>query len=106
MKGRPSRPSFDASPRAGQRSARNDPRSDPRNDFRGDPSRDQRSDPRDRDHRPSYHTDEEQTPRVQKPFQLAVKQSPYYNLQDAPSPSGRLSDRIQRLKQRYSTSQI
>ena len=40
------------------------------------------------------------TPRVQKPVVAAVKQSPYYGLQDAPSPVGRLSDRIERLRQR------
>ena len=31
---------------------------------------------------------------------VAVKITPYYNLQDCPSPSGRLSDRIERLRQR------
>lgn len=31
---------------------------------------------------------------------VAVKPNPYYNLHDAPSPSGRLSDRIERLRQR------
>jgi hypothetical protein len=31
---------------------------------------------------------------------VAVKVTPYYNLQDCPSPSGRLSDRIERLRQR------
>ena len=42
------------------------------------------------------------TPRVQKKVNAAVKQiqSPYYGLQDAPSPVGRLSDRIDRLRQR------
>ena len=55
---------------------------------------------RDRDPRHQYHTDEDQTPRNQKTTQNSVKQSPYFGLQDAPSPSGRLSDRIQRLKQR------
>ena len=42
------------------------------------------------------------TPRIQKKVVSAVKQiqSPYYGLQDAPSPVGRLSDRIDRLRQR------
>ena len=39
-------------------------------------------------------------PRLQVQAPLAVKVNPYYNLQDAPSPSGRLSDRIERLRQR------
>ena len=55
---------------------------------------------RDRDSRHQHHADEDQTPRVQKTSQNSVKQSPYFGLQDAPSPSGRLSDRIHRLKQR------
>ena len=83
MKGKPSRPSYEAPAPA-------PPRNDPRHDQRSDP----RSDPK-------YHHDEDQTPRVQRPASQAVKQSPYFGLQDAPSPSGRLSDRIQRLKQRY-----
>jgi hypothetical protein len=37
-------------------------------------------------------------PRMQVKAPVAV--NPYYNLQDAPSPSGRLSDRIERLRQR------
>ena len=40
------------------------------------------------------------TPRKVRPQPIAVKQSPYYNLQDPPSPSGRLGDRITRLRQR------
>ena len=41
----------------------------------------------------------EQTPRKYA-INTAVKQSPYHNLADPPSPSGRLADRIVRLKQR------
>ena len=78
VKGKPSRPSYEAPSRI-----------EPRHDTRNDP----RSDPR-------YHQDEDQTPRVQRSASQAVKQSPYFGLQDAPLPSGRLSDRIQRLKQR------
>ena len=85
MKGKPSRPSYEAPTSA-------PPRSDPRHDHRNDPRPD-----------PKNHHDEDQTPRVQRPASQAVKQSPYFGLQDAPSPSGRLSDRIQRLKQRYVT---
>ena len=73
VKGKPTRTNYEAPPRPEQR---HDTRNDPR-----------------------YH-DEDQTPRVQRAAPLAVKQSPYYGLQDAPSPSGRLSDRIERLKQR------
>ena len=40
------------------------------------------------------------TPRKHMPQAAAVRQSPYYNLQDPPSPSGRLGDRIQRLRER------
>ena len=40
------------------------------------------------------------TPRINRAPPAAVKPSPYYGLQDAPSPSGRLSDRIVRLRQR------
>ncbi len=40
------------------------------------------------------------TPRKQRPPPVAVKESPYINLQDPPTPSGRLSDRIQRLRMR------
>lgn len=43
--------------------------------------------------------DPNETPRVRPP-PIAVKQSPYKNLQDAPSPSGRLGDRITRLRTR------
>ena len=50
--------------------------------------------------RDSAGDDTNTTPRVQKAVVPAVKQSPYYGLQDAPSPVGRLSDRIQRLRQR------
>ncbi len=42
----------------------------------------------------------EVTPRKHRVQPIAVKQSPYYNLQDPPSPSGRLADRIVRLRQR------
>jgi hypothetical protein len=87
VKGKPSRPSYEPPAPAPA-----PPRNDPRHDHRIDP----RSDPK-------YHLDEDQTPRVQRPASQAVKQSPYFGLQDAPSPSGRLSDRIQRLKQRYDT---
>ena len=85
MKGKPSRQSYEPPAPAPA-----PPRNEPRHDHRSDP----RSDPK-------YHHDEDQTPRVQRPASQAVKQSPYFGLQDAPSPSGRLSDRIQRLKQRY-----
>ena len=47
----------------------------------------------------SYETPRE-TPRMQRPMPLAVKQSSFKNLVDAPSPRGRLGDRITRLKQR------
>ena len=41
------------------------------------------------------------TPRRNRPDPIAVvKQPSYKNLSDAPSPSGRLGDRIVRLKQR------
>ena len=40
------------------------------------------------------------TPRIQRQAPCALKASPYYNLQDPPSPSGRLADRIERLRQR------
>jgi hypothetical protein len=40
------------------------------------------------------------TPRKVREPSEAVKESPYYNLQDPPTPSGRLSDRIELLKQR------
>lgn len=40
------------------------------------------------------------TPRRQRPPPVAVKPSPYVGLQDPPSPSGRLADRIERLRQR------
>ena len=40
------------------------------------------------------------TPRINRPDPIAVKQPSYKNLADAPSPSGRLGDRIVRLKQR------
>lgn len=40
------------------------------------------------------------TPRQNRPPPVAVKESPYINLQDPPTPSGRLSDRIERLRQR------
>ena len=91
VKGKPSRPSYDA-PTPTPPPPRNDSRysHDQRNDPRPDPNRPD----------PKYHMDEDQTPRVQRPASQAVKQSPYFGLQDAPSPSGRLSDRIQRLKQR------
>lgn len=39
------------------------------------------------------------TPRRQR-HSDAVKESPYYNLQDPPTPSGRLSDRIESLRLR------
>jgi hypothetical protein len=42
---------------------------------------------------------ESTAPRLQKAKAQVVQHS-YYNLQDAPSPSGRLSDRIERLRQR------
>jgi hypothetical protein len=42
----------------------------------------------------------EMTPRKVRPQPIAVKQSPYYGLQDPPSPMGKLGDRIVRLRQR------
>lgn len=42
---------------------------------------------------------ESTAPRLQK-AKAQVAPNPYYNLHDAPSPSGRLSDRIERLRQR------
>eukprot|EP00602_Paraphysomonas_sp_CaronLab_P008770 CAMPEP_0185029364 /NCGR_PEP_ID=MMETSP1103-20130426/15636_1 /TAXON_ID=36769 /ORGANISM="Paraphysomonas bandaiensis, Strain Caron Lab Isolate" /LENGTH=798 /DNA_ID=CAMNT_0027564075 /DNA_START=684 /DNA_END=3080 /DNA_ORIENTATION=+ len=41
-----------------------------------------------------------ETPRVNRPNPIAVRQVSYKNLVDAPSPCGRLGDRIVRLKQR------
>lgn len=41
-----------------------------------------------------------ETPRLQRPMPIAVKQSSFKNLVDAPSPRGRLGDRIVRLRQR------
>ena len=44
---------------------------------------------------------ESTAPRVQVRTPKAVKQNPFYNnLEDAPSPSGRLADRIERLRQK------
>ncbi len=45
-------------------------------------------------------TDLNVTPRKQQYPSSAVKPCPYYNLQDAPSPSGKLADRIDKLRQR------
>ena len=47
-----------------------------------------------------YNEDPNRTPRTQKPLSVAVRQSPYYGLQDAQSPVGRLSERIQKLRER------
>lgn len=47
----------------------------------------------------AYETPRE-TPRMQRPTPIAVKQSSFKNLVDAPSPRGRLADRIARLRQR------
>ncbi len=40
------------------------------------------------------------TPRKHKPNNAAVRESPYVGLQDPPTPTGRLGDRIERLRQR------
>lgn len=40
------------------------------------------------------------TPRRHAPAPVSIKPSPYQNLQDPPTPSGRLSDRIERLRQK------
>jgi hypothetical protein len=40
------------------------------------------------------------TPRKHQPSSGAVKESPYMNLQDPPTPSGRLSERIEKLRER------
>lgn len=40
------------------------------------------------------------TPRKHKPNNAAVRDSPYVGLQDPPTPTGRLGDRIERLRQR------
>ena len=51
--------------------------------------------------RPSHsETDADSTPRKGAKPSLAVKVSPYHGLQDAPSPSGKLGERIERLRQR------
>lgn len=42
----------------------------------------------------------EVTPRLNVPHPITIDQKSYKNLQDAPSPSGRLGDRIVRLRQR------
>jgi non-specific serine/threonine protein kinase/NIMA (never in mitosis gene a)-related kinase len=52
------------------------------------------------DKRNEAKEDPNTTPRKQKSLNIAVKESPYYNLQDPPTPTGRLSDRIERLRQR------
>lgn len=44
--------------------------------------------------------DSDSTPRKGAKQSLAVKASPYAGLQDAPSPSGKLGERIERLRQR------
>ena len=40
------------------------------------------------------------TPRRDRPAPIVARASPYQNLQDPPTPSGRLSDRIDRLRQK------
>jgi serine/threonine protein kinase len=51
------------------------------------------------DNRPTLDSDDA-TPRKGNKPSLAVKASPYIGLQDAPSPSGKLGERIERLRQR------
>jgi serine/threonine protein kinase len=48
----------------------------------------------------SEFTDADSTPRKGAKPSLAIKASPYVGLQDAPSPSGKLGERIERLRQR------
>lgn len=40
------------------------------------------------------------TPRLQRPANIAIKPSPYQNLHDPPTPTGKLADRIRRLRER------
>lgn len=40
------------------------------------------------------------TPRVSRPANIAIKPSPYQNLHDPPTPTGKLADRIRRLRDR------
>jgi hypothetical protein len=40
------------------------------------------------------------TPRQLRPSNIAIKPSPYQNLHDPPTPTGKLADRIRRLRDR------
>lgn len=40
------------------------------------------------------------TPRVSRPANIAIKPSPYQSLHDPPTPTGKLADRIRRLRDR------